>query len=352
MAIIYTVAAFGIGFLLTYFVIPPTIVIANEKRLFDEPNSRRLNKVAIPTIGGIAIFFGWVISSLACLEGNFVDGMQYLLVATLLMFFVGLKDDIMAINAWKKFAIQACAAIILVVLGDFKVVSAHGVFGMTIFSDWLSIPLSVLLILFLTNAINLIDGIDGLSSGLSIVIALSLGIGFCMVGSPGYAIICFALIGSLLAFLRFNLSRGKNKTFMGDTGSLVLGIFLSSAAIYLSNKITTEDMTIVSTPVIILAIFIVPVTDTLRVFFIRVMNKRSPFDPDMNHFHHILIKRGMTHIQGTCTLVAYTLLFILLAGFFSYLKMDVTISFFSILLLSFGAIAFITKAAIRSDKTS
>ena len=346
--IIYIGIAFGISFLLTYFVTPPLINIANEKKLFDQPNSRRLNDIAIPTIGGIAIFFGWVIASLLCLRGDFIDGMQYLFVAMLLMFFVGLKDDIITIVAWKKFVIQICAAILLVIFGDFKIIDAYGFMGIAVLNEWISIPLSVLLILFITNAINLIDGIDGLSSGLSILISLCLGIGFYFAGDIGYTIICFALLGSLVAFLRFNLSNGKYRTFMGDTGSLVIGIFLAAVAIHFSNNVTVENLAFMNPPVMALALFIVPVTDTLRVFFIRIKNRQSPFSPDMNHFHHLLIKGGMTHIQGTCFLIAYTVFFILLSHLFSYFELEITVSFFLLLFLSFFTV--VPIAAVCNSK--
>lgn len=331
--------AFAISFLLTFIVIPRIVNVLNNKKIFDEPNNRNLNKIAIPTTGGIAIFFGWIISSLLCLQGNFVDGMQYLFIAILMMFFMGIRDDIIAVRVRKKFTIQICAALLLVIIGDFRIINAHGFLSMSVFDEWLSIPLSVLLIIFLINAINLIDGIDGLCSGLSIVIASFLGIGFYFVDCIGYAIICFALIGSLAAFLRFNLSKGKNRIFMGDTGSLILGVFLSTAAIYFSNRVATESFTFVNSPAIILALFIVPVTDTLSVFFFRIRNKRSPFKPDMNHIHHLLIKRGMTHIQGTCFLIIYTLSIVLLASISSYYKLGTTINFFLILSLGFIAMS-------------
>ena len=335
MAITYIAIALGISFILTYYTIPPIITIANEKKLFDMPNGRRLNKIAIPVIGGIAIFFGWIIASMLCIQGGFEEGMQYLFVAMLLMFFVGLKDDIITIVAWKKFMVQICAAVVLVILGGYKIGDTYGFLGVAVFDEWMSIVISIVLILFITNAINLIDGIDGLSSGLSILISLCLGVGFYLSDMVGYAVICFALLGSLVAFLRFNLSKGKNKTFMGDTGSLVIGIFLSATVIEFSNNVAAENLFFISPPVMALALFIVPVTDTLRVFFIRIKNGKSPFSPDMNHVHHLLIRGGMTHIQGTCFLIVYTMLFMLLAYLFSYFELSITVSFFLVLSLSF-----------------
>ena len=352
MTILYIAAALGLSFLFVYAAVPTIITISKEKKLFDMPDERKLNKIAIPTIGGIAIFGGWIISSLLCLQENFVHGMQYLLVTMLLMFFVGLKDDIIVIVAWKKFAIQVCAAIVLVTLGDFGIINLSGLLGITALEWWFSIPLSVLFILFLTNALNLIDGIDGLASGLSILSSVVLGVWFYFIGSPGYATVCFALAGSLAAFILFNLSNGKNKTFMGDTGSLVIGIFFSAIVIYFLNTshLANKSVAFLYPPVVALALFIVPVTDTLRVFFVRIKNKRSPFEADMNHIHHWLIKGGMTHAQGTCFLIAYTILFMLLALAFSYLEIGVTTSFVMVLSLSFILIACIRRIIQALEK--
>ena len=346
MAIIYILTALVIGFVLTYGTVPPIVTLSNEKKLFDVPNKRKLNKVVVPTLGGIPIFIGWVLSSLLCLQGYFIAGMQYLLVAILFMFFIGLKDDITLMSANKKFALQLLVATMLVTFGDFRVIETYGLFGFNTINIWISIPVSVILILFLTNAINLIDGIDGLASGLSLLAALFLGIWFFLSDSMAYAIVCFALAGSLIAFMRFNLSNGKNKMFMGDTGSLVLGIFWSVMTIYFNNNNihTLEEYQFLYPPVILLALFIVPITDTLRVFFIRIKNKRSPFSPDMNHFHHLLIKGGFTHIQSTCMLISYTITFILLAITFSYFEIGITISFILLLTLSFGSVGVIFKA--------
>lgn len=334
------IAALMIGFILTYFSIPSIVAISNAKKLFDIPNKRKLNKVAIPTIGGIAIFTGWSVSSLLFLQGNFVPGMQYLLVGVLLMLFIGVKDDVLIMSARKKLAVQSIVALILVTGGNFEITRAYGMFTATVFNPWFGIPLSILVILFLINAINLIDGIDGLASGLSLFISLFLGTWFFLSGDIGYSIICYALAGSLAAFMRFNLWSRKNKIFMGDTGSLLLGVFLAAIVIRFSegNEEAWSAVRFSHPPLIALALFIVPVTDTLRVFFIRIREKRSPFTPDMNHIHHLLIKGGMKHIQASAFLMVYTLFFLGVALTFSYFKLEITASFSLLLVLSFAAV--------------
>jgi len=333
--------------MLTYVVIPSIVNVSKEKNLFDVPDRRKLNKIVVPTLGGVAIFIGLTISSILFLQKDSANELRYLLAAVIMMFFIGIKDDILVMSARKKLLVQLVAALILVVLGDFRVAHPYGLFNASIFSNWISIPLSVLIILFLINALNLIDGIDGLAASLALLASIVFGTWFFLTGHVNYAIMCAALSGSLIAFLRFNLFGGKNKIFMGDTGSLILGVFLAAIAIRFNelNDTAAAPFRFSQAPLVALALLIVPATDTLRVFAIRIKNKRSPFSPDMNHFHHLLIKSGLTHIQATCSLLAYTAFFTLLALLFSHFKLDLNVTFFLLLALSFSAVGLVSEKA-------
>lgn len=332
-------AALLTGFVIVYTVIPSIIGISHKKKLLDLPNRRKLNKVAIPTLGGVAVFAGLVISSILFLQDNFMPEWHYLLAAVILMLFIGLIDDLLVIRAWKKLVVQTGAALILVLMGGFQVTHAYGFFGLEGFNNWLSIPLSVLLIIFLINAVNLIDGIDGLAAGLTLLVSLALGSWFYLTGNAGYAIICMALCGSLGAFLVFNLSAVPQKIFLGDTGSLVLGVFLAAIVIRFNelNAWVAEPFRISQAPLIALSLLVVPVTDTLRVIALRIMKGRSPFRPDMNHLHHLLVRGGCSHIGATGCLLAYTVAFVAIAFFFSYLRLNITLGFIVLLALSFTA---------------
>ena len=314
-----------------------------KKNLFDVPDKRKLNKTVIPTLGGVAIFIGFTLSPILLLRENSTYELRYLAAAVIMMFFIGIKDDMLILSAKKKLVVQLAAAWVLVLMGGFRLDHAYGFANAELFSNWLSILLSVLVILFLINALNLIDGIDGLAASLTLLASMAFGTWFFLAGHINYAIMCASLSGSLMAFLRYNLYGGKNKIFMGDTGSLILGVFLAAIAIKF-NELNTEaaaSLRFSQAPLLILALLIVPVTDTLRVFAIRIKNRRSPFSPDMNHFHHLLIGLGLSHIQATCFLLVYTTSFIMMALFFSYMNLNLNISFFLILALSFSAVGMI-----------
>ncbi|MEL7587612.1 MAG: MraY family glycosyltransferase [Prolixibacteraceae bacterium] len=325
------------SFLLTWISIPSVVTISKEKKLFDVPDDRKLNKTVVPTMGGIGIFIGLSITPILFMQTGANPELRYLMAALILMFFTGIKDDIMIMPARRKLVIQFLAALILVVLGNFRITHVYGMFSATVFNDWLSVPLSVLLILFLINAINLIDGIDGLAAGLALLVATFLGVWFYLAGHLNYAVVCLALSGSLVAYLRYNLFGGKNKIFMGDTGSLVLGVFLAAMVIAFNelNATAPDSLRFSKAPLIALALLIVPVTDTLRVFAIRIKNKRSPFSPDMNHLHHLLLKLRMSHMQASAFLLLYTATFVALAISLSQTGINLTAAFFILLALSF-----------------
>lgn len=340
------------GFLITFLVIPSIVNVSNARKLFDEPNQRRLNKVVIPTMGGIAIFIGFTISSILFLEKGSPHELRYLFAAMIMMLFIGIKDDILVIAPSKKLLVQLAAALILVLPGNFRIVHPQGLFSAETLNAWINIPLSVLIILFLINALNLIDGIDGLAGGLSLLASLALGGWFLLAGDMNSAILCLSFSGSLVAFLCFNLRGGKNKIFMGDTGSLILGVFFAAMIIRFNelNFFSTGPYRFSQAPLMALALMIVPVTDTLRVFTIRIWHKRSPFSPDMKHFHHLLIKLGMSHIRATCFLLGYTIAFSVLALLFIRYNLNLSFTFPLLLGLSFTTVGLIyarTKQRVR-----
>lgn len=325
------------SFLLTYMVIPSIVSLSSTKKLFDYPDERKLNKVVVPTMGGVGIFIGLTVSSILFIRPGNAGELRYLLLGVIIMFFVGIKDDMLVISARKKFILQIIAGLALVLLGDFCITRPYGLFNTELFCKGVSIPLSVLMFVFLINALNLIDGIDGLAAGTALAVSLFLGTWFFLAGHINYAIVCMALAGSLIAFLRFNVSGGKNKIFMGDTGSLILGVFLAAMVIRFNelNATAPDAVRFLNPPQVVLGMMIVPVTDTLRVFIIRLRHRRSPFSPDMNHFHHLLIKLGMNHIQATSILLAYMAFFTMLACLLGEFGVNPNIAFPLLLGLSF-----------------
>lgn len=336
------------SFILTYISIPPIVLISNKKHLFDVPNHRKLNKSVVPTLGGVGIFIGLTLGTFLFIGNTPFPELRYIIGSLVMLFFIGLKDDIIVIAPNNKLMVQMAVAGILVILGNIQITNLSSLFALNHFGAWLSIPLSFLILLFVINSINLIDGIDGLAASISALASGILGCWFFLFGHTGYSVMSFALTGSLLAFLKFNLWGGENKIFMGDTGSLILGGVLGILSIkFIDFNITVSSaLHVKHATTFILALLIVPITDTLRVFTIRLYQKRSPFSADMNHIHHILIQLGMKHIQASGFMILYTLFSVS----FSIVTQDYlssTIGFLITLIMSLGTIGYLSK---RRDK--
>lgn len=308
------VLSFISAFALTYVAIPSIIRIALQKHLYDEPDERKVHTTPIPTLGGVAIFAGVLFSIVLWTPFGAFGDLQYILSALIIIFLIGAKDDISPVAPSKKLAAQLFASFILVFKANIRITSLYGIFGVGVLPEWASIILSMFTILVIINAFNLIDGINGLSGSIGTLISLSLGTWFLLVDRVELAIVAFSLAGSIIAFLRYNYTPAK--IFMGDTGSLIIGMVCAILAIEfieVHKDIRPSPYAFDSTPAIAVAVLILPLFDTLRVFVARILKGKSPLKPDRSHIHHLLIDSGLSHMQATAVLVAVNIGFILLA---------------------------------------
>ncbi len=305
------VLAFITSFTLTYLAIPSIISVARKKNLFDEPGERRSHKVSTPSLGGIAIFAGTIFSIILWTPFYVFKDLQYILCAFIIIFLIGAKDDIDPISARNKFLGQTFAALIVVYKARIMLTSLYGIFGVYDLPFYIGVILSVFTIIVIINAFNLIDGINGLSGSIGALICSVLGAWFLLVDRIDLAIVAFALTGSVIAFLKYNVTPAK--IFMGDTGSLLLGLVCSILAIEFieSHRILPEHpYAFKAAPSVAVGILIFPLFDTLRVFILRIIKGRSPFSPDRNHIHHLLIDSGLSHMQATGVLLIVNVMFI------------------------------------------
>ena len=286
------------SFLVSVFAVPSIIFVSYTKRLLDEPNHRTIHESLTPRLGGLAIFAGFM--SAITIFGNLTYGVQQLLAGCLIMFFIGVKDDIISVSAFKKFFVQLLAAGIVMVIGDVRITSFQGIFGIYDLDPGSSYAFTFLVIIGITNAINLIDGMDGLAGSVVLIISLTFGVYFFYYENP-YAFVALSLSGGVIGFLKYNIY--KAKIFMGDTGSLLCGFIISVLAIRFIEMKVVE-----SAPAIAIGILIIPVFDTLRVFTIRILNGRWPFHPDRNHIHHRLLAMGFSQVSALLILVSLNLI--------------------------------------------
>lgn len=337
------------AFLVACFVavvsIPVVIKITELKSLMEKPGERRSHSVPTPTFGGVAIFaavlisyFIWPINDPRDLYCTNLS-----IVGAAILFFIGMKDDLVGIDPNKKIGFQLLSASSLIFLGHLKLDYLYGIMGFHYITDVVSIILTCFVFIALTNAMNLIDGIDGLAGGIATIASVTFGSWFLLSEHYAMATMAFALAGGLVGFLRFNFSH-TSKIFMGNTGSLLIGFFLAFFAVRFVNLNTTyrfDPRSFFDAPIIAMVVLIVPIFDTLRVFMVRILNGRSPFSADRNHMHHILLDNGLSHAGATAVLCSMsllnTILFMFLHGNMSNtLSLMILIaSFFGYLLVGF-----------------
>lgn len=320
--------------------ISPLITIAIRKRLFDAPSEdRKIHKRIVPNLGGLAIFSGFLFSLAIFIDLSTLKVANYLLSGGIVIFMIGLKDDIIGVDPMKKFIAQFIAAFIITIMADVRLMDLGGFMGVYELSYPFSIGLSVLTIVGVVNAYNLIDGIDGLSGTLGLVFSLVYAYLFFAAGELGWTYVCLALAGSLTGFLIHNISPAR--IFMGDCGSLMVGFLAAVLSIQFINTSSAKIIdlgftSITSAPALAMAIVILPLFDTLRVFAIRIVNNQSPFKADRNHLHHRMLALGLTHMQATAVLSLVAAVFIATALAFQHVGNNqlVGILIFMIILLN------------------
>jgi UDP-GlcNAc:undecaprenyl-phosphate GlcNAc-1-phosphate transferase len=307
--------------LLSWAAIPSILHVARARHLYDDiGHFRKQHDHGIPRLGGVAIFLSFTITALVFSMVDQTFPIGYLLTASMILVMMGLKDDLSGVNSSTKFFIQFIVALILVLPGEIRLTSMYGIFGLYELPFVMSCALSVVVIIMIINAFNLIDGIDGLAAITGILVNIVFAVLFVYIKHYELAVISLVLVGAIAGFLRFNITPAK--IFMGDTGSLFIGLISVIMAIKLIelNKFTNNSIPqIYSAPALTVAILIGPIFDTVRVFFIRIMSGVSPFTADRNHIHHRMLRLGYNHIQTTLILSGINLISITLALVFSSL---------------------------------
>ena len=289
------------AFAVSMVCIPPLIMLVNKYRLHDQPDLRKEHSIPTPTLGGIAIMIGMVISlgfwfrPLPSLE------ILVSFICISIIFVMGITDDIRDLPAKYKFIVEVALAS-LIALSGIRITTFGGLFGLHELPASAQYSFTIFAIVGITNAFNLIDGIDGLAGGLSFMSLVMLGIFLNIGGDKSFSLVAFALAGGVLAFLYFNMNPAK--IFMGDTGSLVLGFIIAILCTRLIDINGKEAQPVLrNAPLFALGVVLIPVYDAIRVFALRIWKGQSPFNPDKTHVHHLLTNAGLTH--NHCSKIIY-----------------------------------------------
>lgn len=314
------IAAFVSAVALGRMIIPNILIISLRKRLFDVPDERKVHKRPVPRLGGVT-FFPVILFSLCVFtavrllmghgpEESKVDQLVceflFLMGGLTLLYIIGIGDDLVGVRYRRKFLVQILSAAMFPISGVY-INCFYGLFGIYMVPAVVGIPLTMLLVVFITNAINLIDGIDGLASGLSMVALLVFGVLFVHYQMWSYAMLAFVTVGVIIPFFSYNVFGDADmgrKIFMGDTGSLTLGYILSFFVIrYCMYEPDMLLLTMKSSPVLVsFSVLMVPCLDVVRVVLRRARNKKPLFMPDKTHIHHKFLAMGFSPRKALVTI--------------------------------------------------
>ena len=324
---------FFLSLILSFLIIPCVVRLSHEMHLYDLPDSRKIHALPIPRLGGMVflpvataiIAIVLVIMLRAGVMGEFlwsnvtIQHFLAYLAGAMMLYSVGIFDDLHGVSYRVKFCIQITAAILLCIAGLW-IADFSYVFFIREVPWWIGMPVTVLFVVYLTNAMNLIDGIDGLASGLSIIsLSVIAGLNY-FAGDVTWTMIPLAFVGVLLPFFYYNVFGKKYKTFMGDAGSLTLGFTLSFLVLHFWQRNPVWDGHIHNIGIIALSTLVIPMFDVVRVFASRVKDGRNPFLPDKNHIHHKLLRAGMSPKMAMATLLLFSSSFV----FINYLVAEFT----------------------------
>lgn len=326
------VLTFIIAFLSSLLLHPKMVEIAKKQGITDKPNKRKLQREPVPVLGGLVVFFGITLGiGLTTFDISYRDFML-VFAMMVVMLYTGALDDVSGLSAAKRFLIEIFVTLMLIFSGGYAINDFHGLWGIELVSLWIAVPLTIITVVGIINAINLIDGVDGLSSGYCIMASAFFALYFWLDNDTAMASLAMGCIGALIPFFVYNVFGNKSKMFIGDGGTLLMGIILSIFVLriischYMSfnTNILTESPTLdvrMARPFDVsnfglvpftLAILSLPVIDTLRVMISRILHHTSPFAPDKTHLHHAFIGCGLTHLMTTMSVLAMNFLIIIL----------------------------------------
>ena len=350
----YGFLAFLFAAILSFYFVPTIRKLAMSKNLTDSPSSRKSHTAEVPVLGGVAIYLASAFSIfiVAYLFPSKIETSAFFLLAfgSMTLLFVGVVDDIVGLKPLHKLTFQLIVSFVLIHNTPLYINHMNGLFGFSEIAYISSLLLSVFVYVVFINMLNIIDGIDGLASGISVVAFLF----FAYVSFFEFyyfnMLVSMAGVGCLLPFMYYNIFSDK-KVFLGDNGSLVMGVILGYLSLdYIHVDTTTTELLFGGNKIVILmSLFSYPLVDTLRVFLARILRKKSPFSADKNHIHHHLLRLGLSHRRATLLILVYTCFITCVS--FSMKNIDINITFFILLILAVTIIC-IPSFLIKNDAGS
>lgn len=335
--IYYYVVLLLVALCTTWWIFKKVLRIAIMKNIVDNPDQRKIQRAPVPVLGGVAVFFGIVVS--ITLTAIFYDATSLfaILGVMVIMLYIGVMDDILSLSPAIRFVIESVVVLMLIFSNDYSINHFHGLWGIEEISMWVSVPLTVVACVGILNAINMIDGVNGLLSGYCIVACSLFAAAFIWADDRDAASLALISIGALLPFFFHNVFGKKSKMFIGDGGALLMGTIISTFIIgALNSNSPLAEKVDVNFGVIpfTLAVLSIPVFDTLRVMVRRICRGTSPFQPDKTHLHHMLFDLGFSHIGITLFEILSNLMVVLIWWICYRLGLSISVQLYVVVLLA------------------
>ena len=355
-SVLYYSVLFLTAMFSTWWIFKKVLKIAVLKNIVDNPDARKLQKTPVPILGGVAVFFGIVVSMTA--SGLFYETFALfpVLGVMCIMLYVGVMDDILSLSPRMRFIVEILVVLMLIFCNNYSLNDFHGLWGIEVIPAWIAIPLTVFACVGIINAINLIDGVNGLCSGYCITVCSIFAVVFIWADYFAAASLAILSVGALIPFFCHNVFGKKSKMFLGDGGTLMMGIAISAFVIRTLDsdsplhRVVDDNFGLIA---FTLAVLAVPVFDTLRVMSMRIIRGKSPFSPDKTHLHHLLFDMGFSHIGTTVTEILANLMVVGL-WYLSY-KAGASIDFQLYLVIALGLLitfGFYRFARIQQQKNT
>lgn len=340
MPIIYQILISTLlAFLGTLWIHPKILKIAIAKNLVDNPDARKLQRRPIPNMGGPAVFFGITIGGCCSQIVLNSPNIFMLMLAMLIILYIGIMDDILGLTPTIRFVIEILIVCWLMYVNNASINCFYNLWGINVFSGWISYPLTILACVGIINAINLIDGVNGLSSGFCFMASVVFAIMFYHMDNMAMMTIALSAAGAIIPFFLHNVFGYSTRMFIGDSGTLVVGTMMSMFVIsILDANLSSTSMMLKGVGLIpfTIAVLSIPVFDTVRVMSTRILHKKSPFNPDKTHLHHMFIDLGFSHIGTTISILCLN--FIIIASWFVAYKLGASIETQLYIVLALGVI--------------
>lgn len=340
---------FLLSFLATSWIYKKVLKIALMKNIVDNPDARKIQRRPVPVLGGVAVFFGMLVSLVVCNMYFQADWILVVLGLMTVMLYVGTLDDILSLTPYLRFFIEVLAIFVMITCNDNSITNFHGLWNIWWMPEWASMLVTIIACVGIMNAINMIDGVNGLCSGYSIVICLCFAITFWISHNFEATAMAIIAVGALIPFFFHNVFGKESKMFLGDGGSLLMGITMSVFVVELLNDrnkyfdVCCPDLGVVP---LALALLAIPVFDTLRVMTMRIIRGRSPFSPDKTHLHHLFFDYEFSHVGTTASVIGLNLLVILVWAVSYYFGGSIEVQLYAVASVAF-AVTFVFYPFMR-----